>query len=166
MKKVFALHLSLLSLLFLTGFQPKPMKEYCNDRFAFCVSYPEGFMGQGEAGNGDGQTFLSKDKQAEILAYGELAVEEISENLTDVYESATRHLNVSYKVVKPDWFVISGLNKEGKIVYRKTIKKKIQYAGDEEESTFIYQTLMISYPKSQQSNYGSYCGVISKSLSK
>ncbi|PZR41035.1 MAG: hypothetical protein DI538_02265 [Azospira oryzae] len=166
MKKVITLPLSLLFVFLLTGFQSRPMKEYCNERYAFCVPYPDAFTGQGESGNGDGQTFLSKDKQAEILAYGEMAIEEISENLTDVYQNAASHLNVSYKVVKPDWFVISGLNKEGKIVYRKTVKKKIHYAGDENEDTFIYQTLMITYPQSQQRIYGSYCGLISKSLSK
>jgi len=147
-----------------TGFQEKALEEYCNDRFGFCIQFPAGFIGQGEAGNGDGQTFLSKDKQSEILAYGELAVEEMSENLTAVYERATSHLNVSYKVVKPDWFVISDLNKEGKIVYRKTVKKKMRYEGDDEENPFIYQTLIISYPKSQQKIYDNYCGVISKSF--
>ena len=154
----------LLITLTLSGFQPKPLQEYCNDRFSFCVQHPSAFIGDGESGNGDGQLFLSEDKQAEIRAYGELALEEVNENLSDVYTSATRHLQVSYKVVKPEWFVISGLDEKGKIVYRKTVKKKIRYMGGEKEDTSVYQTLMITYPKSKQSLYGSYCGVISKSL--
>ncbi len=146
------------------GFGTVPMKEYCNDRFSFCISYPEGFTGEGEAGNGDGQIFMSKDKEAEIRAYGELVLEEVNDNFSEVYASAAKRMEVSYKVVKQDWFVISGLDKNGKIVYRKTVKRKVRYMGSETEDTFVYQTLMITYPKAKQNLYGSYCGVISKSF--
>ena len=146
------------------GFTDRAMQEYCNDRFSFCIQYPENFTGEGESGNGDGQIFLSKDKEAEIRAYGELVLEEVKDNFSEEYASAARRIDVSYKVVKPDWFVISGLDKEGRIVYRKTVKKKIRYMGSETEDTFVYQTLMITYPKAKQNLFGSYCGVISKSL--
>jgi hypothetical protein len=36
--------------------------------------------------------------------------------------------------------------------------------GEEKAETTVLQTLMITYPPSQQSVYGSYCGVIAKSL--
>ncbi len=29
-------------------------KSYCNTRFIFCIDYPADFIGEGEAGNGDG----------------------------------------------------------------------------------------------------------------
>ena len=43
--------------------------EYCNTRFRYCEQYPAGFTGQGESANGDGQTFLSADKEARMAAW-------------------------------------------------------------------------------------------------
>jgi hypothetical protein len=148
----------------LVVFQDSDLQEYCNDRFGFCASYPKVFTGQGEAENGDGQVFLANDKQAEIRAYGMLVVEGVNENIQDEFDMGVENLQVSYKVVKPDWFVVSGLNKDGRIVYRKTVKRKIRYQPGDEATTLVYQTLMITYPKSQQAQYGSYCKVIAKAF--
>jgi len=160
------LYTGVLSLFFLiaSGFQSKGLEEYCNGRFGFCIQYPSGFTGQGEAGNGDGQRFLSKDKQAEITTYGMLVLEEINDDLKEQFLSVTKDIQVSYKVIKPNWFVFSGLTKDGKIIYQKTVMKKINYMDEEKPETMVQQTLMITYPKSQQHLYGNYCGVISKSL--
>ncbi len=146
------------------GFVNQQPPQYCNARFSFCVQYPPGFEGLGESENGDGQIFRSKDKLAEIRAYGAMVVEDLNETVFDEFQLATRNVSVSYKVVKPDWFIVSGLDKEGDIVYQKTVRKKIAYMGEEQPATDVYQTLMITYPKSQQDKYASYCRVISKSL--
>jgi hypothetical protein len=164
MKKRLVISFAFLSILSLTGFQQKAMEEYCNGRFSFCISYPVGFKGEGEAGNGDGQRFLSKDKQAEIATWGMNVLEEINDNVKDEFESASEKITVTYKVIKPTSFIFSGLNQKGEIVYRKSVMKKIADEGSEEEDTMVWQTLMITYPKSQQNLYGSYCGVIAKSL--
>jgi hypothetical protein len=142
----------------------KELKEYCNDRFSFCMNYPATVVGQGEAGNGDGQRFLSKDKQTEVATYGMLVLEEVNDDFNEQFKQAGEGLKVTYKVVKPDWFILSGTDKKGNIVYRKTVMKKIAYMGEEKAETTVLQTLMITYPPSQQSVYGSYCGVIAKSL--
>jgi hypothetical protein len=144
--------------------QQQNLKEYCNDRFSFCINYPNTFIGQGESGNGDGQLFLPKDKQAEITTYGMLVLEEVNDDFNEQFKQAGEGLTVTYKVFKANWFIVSGTDKKGNIVYRKTVLKKISYMGDEKEDTSVLQTLMITYPPSQQKIYGSYCGVIAKSL--
>lgn len=151
-------------LLLLGNFQDNTLTKYCNDRYSFCIQYPESFKAQGESANGDGQVFLSADGQAEVRAYGALEVEDVRGNLMQEYALVTGDLRVSYKVVKPGWFIVSGIDKDGNISYRKTVRKKIQYLGDEALATWVYQTLMITYPENQQKLYGSYCGVIAKSL--
>lgn len=160
---------NLLTSVFILGlvvlsFAQADLKEYCNDRFSFCIKYPNGFIGQGEAGNGDGQKFLPKDKQAEISSYGMLVLEGVNDDFNQQFKDAGEGLNVTYKVVKPEWFILSGTDKKGNIVYRKTVLKKIAYIGEEKAETLVLQTLMITYPPTQQKMYGGYCGVIAKSL--
>lgn len=146
-----------------TGFQAAKLTEYCNSRFDFCIQYPADFIAQGEAANGDGQRFLSKDKQAEIAAYGMNVLEELNDHVNEEFKMQTKGINVSYQVIKPNSFIFSGLDKEGKIIYQKTVMKKVKYEG-EEEDTRLWQTLTITYPKSQQTKYASYCTIISRSL--
>ena len=136
--------------------------EYCNSRFQFCIDYPKDLLGQGESENGDGQLFMSKDKQTEVRAYGMMAIEEF-DKLSQQYESAIKDLTVSYKVIKSNWFIFSGTDKKGNIVYRKTVKKKLDdYMNGGAQD--VFQTLMISYPVSQKKLYDPYCAKIAKSL--
>ncbi len=137
-------------------------ENYCNSRFQFCIDYPRDLTSQGEAENGDGQIFLSKDKQTEVRAYGMMAIEEF-DKLSQQYETAITGITVSYKVIKPSWFIFSGTDKKGNIVYRKTVKKKLDdYMNGGPQD--VFQTLMITYPVSQKKLYDPYCGKIAKSL--
>jgi hypothetical protein len=49
------------------------------------------------------------------------------------------------------WFILSGITKSGKVIYRKTCKKKVNYMG--QPGTIVFQTLMIEFPKSQSNIY-------------
>lgn len=151
-------------LMLFSHFQDNALTRYCNARYSFCIQYPRSFQAQGESANGDGQVFRSQDGQAEVRAYGALEVEDLRGNLMQEYALVTGDLRVSYKVVKPDWFIVSGIDKDGNISYRKTVRKKIRYMGDETPATWVYQTLMVTYPETQQKLYDGYCHVIAKSL--
>jgi hypothetical protein len=155
---------SLVLLLVIVPTFGQTLKEYCNVRFSFCIKYPDGFIGQGESGNGDGQKFLSKDKQAEVTVFGMLVLEEVNDDFSAQFKLASKDLNVTYKVLKPDWFILSGTDKKGNIVYQKTVLKKISYMGEATKDTPVLQTWMITYPPSEQKTYGRYCSVISKGL--
>lgn len=152
----------LLIFLFTVAFKPQDdYATYCNGKFGFCVKYPKTFGKGEESGGGDGAVFTSKDKKAEIRAYGRLAIEGL-DKLNQEYGFATEKINVTYKAVKEGWFVFSGTDGSGAFVYQKTVKKKIDYYGD--KATPVFQTLRIRYPAAQQKNYEGYCKVIAKSF--
>ena len=134
---------------------------YCNSRFAFCIKYPKSFGKGKESDNGDGAIFNSKDKKAEIRSYGSLALEDF-DKLEQRFKLATEGITVTYKTMKADWFVFSGTDNAGNIIYQKTVKKKIAYFGD--AGTPVFQTVRIKYPAEQQKNYEGYCGVMAKSF--
>lgn len=137
-------------------------KVYCNERFHYCIEYPSGFVGQSESLSGDGQRFISSDQQALITTYGFL-VQNLSDfqvNLETSYFEILKTKNVTYKVKKKDFFIASGYEADGRIFYKKFIKRKVNSTTSQENII----VLEIVYPKSQLKNYAEYCQVISKSL--
>lgn len=137
------------------------LEKYCNARFGFCIEYPASFVSMPPPSNNDGLTFLSTDKKTKILAFGSLAVEDF-DRIDQEFTIAISNINLTYKKVLKDWFIFSGLSKQGEIVFRKTVKKKINYKGDRDVN--VFQTLMIIYPAAQNNIYQTYCIKISKSL--
>lgn len=136
-------------------------KKYCNERFGFCIQYPKDFVKQPESENGDGTTFISKDKKSTIWAYGRLAIEGLDE-VKQEFEMATKDIKLTYKVIGTNWFVFSGTDTKGAILYQRTSKKKIDYLGTPD--TYVFQTIRISYPADQNKQYEAYCKLIGKSL--
>lgn len=136
-------------------------KEYCNSRFSFCINYPTEFSLMEESDSGDGASFKSVKNKAEISAYGRLSIEDL-DKLEQEFKFATTNLKITYQVKKKSWFIFSGIDKEGKIVYQKTVKKAINFLGD--ENTDVFQTLRIAYPSDKKDVYGPYCKIISKSF--
>lgn len=136
-------------------------RTYCNDRFDFCIKYPTRFHLQEKSLNGDGAFFEAIDKKAEIWAYGSLAVEGLDQ-LEQEFNIASGKINVTYKVKKDNWFVLSGVDDKGNFIYQKTMKKNIDYYGD--KGTPVFQTLRLSYPPNQKAQYETYCAVIAKSF--
>ena len=130
-------------------------ETYHNARFAYSITYPADiFVPQGEADNGDGQRFLSKDGRAEVAVYAGYAVNDSQDTLQKRFrEAAGRAAEqpsrvVTYKLIKDDWFVVSGRN-GGRIFYQKTMFKRA--AGD---APGVFKTLRIEYDESQNRDYG------------
>lgn len=155
---------ALLAILFFSGkpaitvFGQEKYRLYHNARFDYSVSYPlDILIPQGEADNGDGQRFLSKDGRAEMLVYG--SNNALKQTLQQAFAeaSASRAKDhpgrvVSYKVMRQDWFAISG-TENGRIFYQKTFLKN-----------GVFKTLGIEYDESQKAIYDSITTVISKSF--
>jgi len=136
---------------------------YCNARFDFCIKYPKNFKKQPDSENGDGGYFISSDKKAEISAFGMMLIgEDEYDNAKYWFSADTAGLKVSYKFQKPNWFVFSGTDTLGNIFYQKTIKKKVHYMGGDLE--YVFLTLRIRYPISQNALYSSYCDTIANSF--
>lgn len=131
-------------------------RTYTNARFAYSVIYPVGVLiPQGEAPNGDGQVFRSKDGHAEMRVFG--GHNALDETLTSAYESAIKGeepggRDVSYKLLKRNSFVVSG-RQNGKIFYQKTMLK------DD-----IFKTFMIEYDESEKSVYDPITARIARSF--
>lgn len=82
---------------------------YRNDRFGFSVDYPYDLLQPDEAvGDGHGQSFSSPDGSATLLVYGSGDGEAAA--LREEYEAelARPDVRVSYRVIRPRWFVVSG----------------------------------------------------------
>lgn len=133
--------------------QTPTYKTYNNARFAYSILYPANLLKpQGEAENGDGQAFRSADGHALMRVWGGYNAN--NESLRAVYDQAVSEwgAGVSYKVIKPDWFVVSALV-NGKIHYRKTMLRKD-----------VLKTFEIEYDESQKANYDSVTARIAKSF--
>ncbi len=93
-------------------------KVYTNAKYRYSICYPQDLLvPQGEPDAGDGQTFLAKDG-AKLVVFANYGAEEISlkQRLDwSISDLAGKSGNVTYKVVKPDWFVVSG--QTGKTVF-------------------------------------------------
>lgn len=118
---------------------------YVNARYGFVICYPENLlMAQGEADNGDGQTFKAPDG-AELRAFGSNNV--FNRSLTaETMEEARYYMGrrgkVTYRVEKRDWAVISGNDGRATAFYTKTFKRDDQFV-----------TFQLKYPKVAATRY-------------
>ena len=133
-----------------TGFQHSgtavTYKTYSNARYQFSVSYPDGLLvPQGESDNGDGQKFLSPDGRAELRVFG---FYNLDGSLEDAYQAAqlykkeeSRNHQVTYKVLRKGWFVVSG-KFDGRVFYLRTmlrgpVFKSLVFEYDESEKAIF-----------------------------
>ena len=125
-------------------------KTYTNARYGYTISYPSSLLvPQGEADNGDGQAFRSRDGSAEMRVYGS---QNMGGGLAAAYSEAQEGKDVSYKIIKRNWFVVSGRN-GGKIFYQKTMIR-----GD------VLKTFTIEYDESQKATYDAVTARIARSF--
>ncbi len=131
-------------------------RTYRNARFDYSISYPANVLiPQGEAANGDGQKFLSKDGSVEMLVYG--SNNALDQTLRQVYQgetSAAEHPNrtITYQVLRADWFVVSGVD-GNRVFYQKTFLRR-----------GVFKTFRIEYDQSQKASFDSITATISRSF--
>ena len=133
-------------------------RTYHNARYGYSISYPKDILyPQGESDNGDGQKFMSKDADAVLIVYG--SYNAIDQSLEELYLEESRGGTdeapkrvVTYRVLKPTWFVISGYN-SGKIFYEKTILKND-----------AFETFLFEYDESKRKIYDPIVKKISRSF--
>jgi hypothetical protein len=114
-------------------------QPYLNARFGYSICYPADLLvPQGEAENGDGQKFLSKDSRAQMLVYGSNNAlnQTVASSYSDELKAeAKAGFNITYKLLKPDYFVLSGSG-SGKIFYERVV-----LVGD------VFKTFRMEYPE-------------------
>ena len=122
-------------------------ESYHNNRFDFCVAYPENFlMEMGESQNEDGNTFATANKSSEMRASG--MYNALEQSISEAFDSATENGTyydeeriVTYKKQGDNWFVVSG-NYNESIFYVRTVL---------EDDTFY--TLYFEYHSSEKEKF-------------
>lgn len=132
-------------------------RTYTNARYGYSIVYPVGLLEpQGEAENGDGQKFLSKDKKVLLLVFGANNID--NDSAKTGFDKFVKDMNaeqgrvVTYKVLKKNWFVASGRH-DNNLFYSKTI-----YRGD------TFTSFIIEYPASERATYDPIVTRISRSF--
>ena len=130
--------------------------HYNNERFGFTLSYPAKlFLTKILSDNGDGITLYNGDRSLELRAYGSWYGDNIKQIYRDEQGWAKESgQKVTYKVLKKNWFVLSGIDrKKQTIFYKKT------YFRDGKSTSF-----RLEYPISDKAKYNSLVSMINKNF--
>lgn len=129
-------------------------KVYRNARFDYVISYPSRLLvPQGEATNGDGQKFATKDGSAELIVFGSNnALDQTLEEAFNEAKSITGDRVVTYQTMKQDWFVVSG-SEGGRIFYQKTYLRN-----------GVFKTMRIEYAEHLKNTYDAVTTKVSLSF--
>lgn len=111
--------------------------NYCNARFAFCIQRPAFMTAEPPPENGDGQSF--RWGAARLVVSGALDAYVLT--LPEYYAQAQKNLRVTYKVLKPDYYAVSGF-KGNLVVYE---YKKLRDG--------VFFTVYLEYPTAEKATY-------------
>ena len=121
---------------------------YHNVNYEYSIEYPKNILTPQEADpDGAGRTFISKngDASLSLRAYANA----LNQSLEEVYNEACREElaqepthTVTYKVMKPNWFVVSGYREGGRVYYKKTIL-----------NNGIFKTFIFMYDENKKAVY-------------
>lgn len=122
--------------------------RYDNARFGYSICTPDGLTPQGEAENGDGQTFLSGDG-AKLIVYG--GFNALDETLAQRRAATIERLGpASYSKTGRGWFVVSGQAGE-EIYYVRTSLK-----GD------VFTSFEFTYPAAEAARWNPVAATLSR----
>lgn len=121
---------------------------YVNNRFGYSISYPENFIPQPEADNGDGRVFLSHDGLIEIRVWGSY-----HPSFEEAYQELLDEKQVTYRVKKNQWFVVSGIEDKN-IFYQKTFSGR-----------HALYSVRFTYPKRMNSTFSPLLETIVRTFS-
>jgi hypothetical protein len=125
-------------------------KKYCNERYGFCVEYPEDFGMEPAPTNNDGRVFYD----GEGFRFSASGINNVMDKTlkSEMLSQEQNFDTVSYRTSGNNWYVLSGL-KENKIIYLKTFVGK-----------GAINHLHISYTSSMKNEYKSIVTRISRSF--
>jgi hypothetical protein len=118
-------------------------ENYLNERFRFMVEYPSSLLlPQPPPANGDGRTFMSKDKKVEMRVWGQNNA--LDRTLEEQFADAKRQCGkTSYERVSAMLFAFS-CTRNGRIFYQKTLYR---------ESDDVFINFLIEYPLREKKRF-------------
>ncbi|MFL5358017.1 hypothetical protein [Archangium sp.] len=124
---------ALISLLVLAAPAGEDSTTYSNERYGYSIGVPAGLKGQGESQNGDGQEFRDASGKVSLKVWSSMVVElaGVPEGQTNLAWSRRTTLdrwrqegvNVTYQPKGKGWWVLSGEDKQGRVLYHKELEK-------------------------------------------
>lgn len=124
---------SLISLLVVATPAHEGWTTYSNARFGYSLAIPPGVQAQGESQNGDGQEFQDASGKVRLKAWGSQVVELDDEpegrtNLawsrrTTLESWREQGIRITYQPQGKGWWVLSGEDREGRVLYLKQLEK-------------------------------------------
>jgi hypothetical protein len=138
-----------------TGFGQSKYAEYCDSTFKFCITYPAYLLNDPiriDAGN---INLTAQNGLAKISIWASRAEEAMEPSLgfKSLYIGAAYSRNITYEVVKKDWFVLSGYTESEDVFYHKTVLK----------NDIVYN-ILLEYPVKERKVWDAQCGKIANSL--
>ncbi len=125
------LYSALLSLLVLAAPSSGSPTSYANDRYGYTIEVPAGLTGQGESANGDGQVFQDAAGQVSLRVWASQVVDLGDAERMDLAWARRETLQrwreegirVTYQPKGKGWWVLSGEDAKGRVVYLKQLEK-------------------------------------------
>ena len=135
----------------LAALSPAWAFQYVNGRFGYSVEIPDGFSALPAPENGDGNAFASKPLGGTISVWG--SHNALDSTLEEDMKQEMEGKKIAYRRAKDHWYVLSWLDEQGHIAY----KKKILKDG-------IFYGILFVYPQKSKKPYDSVIKTVVDSL--
>jgi hypothetical protein len=128
-------------------------KKYENARFGFVLAYPDGLIAEPEAMNGDGREFRSADGEFSVSAVAHFFAPDSGDTFDKRWQEEldTPDVTITYKKKTLNWYVVSGVTKDGTEYYHKLYRNGANWAG-----------FHITYPHTKNKKYDPWVEQIAK----
>ena len=127
--------------------------KYANARFGYVLTYPATLIAGPESANGDGREFHSADGEFSLAVFAHFFVPDSEDSFEKRWqeELALPDVTITYKKKTPNWYVVSGITKDGTEFYHKLYRKGANWAA-----------FHITYPHTKANKYDAWVTQIEK----
>ena len=138
---------------FMVRAQEQTWKKYTNARFGFVLMYPPVLVAGREPTNGGGREFHLPNKEFSVATSAHFFVPDSGDSFDKRWEEELQipDVNITYKKKADNWYVVSGVAKDGTEFYHKLYRKGSNWAAFE-----------ITYPHAQNKKYDPWVTRIAK----
>jgi hypothetical protein len=128
-------------------------KKYKNARFGFLLVYPQSLVAGPEPINGGGREFHTPDREFSLAASAHFFAEDIRNTFEKswIEELAMPDVTITYKAKADNWYVVSGVTRDGIEFYHRLYRKGGNWARFD-----------VTYPRAKHKKYDLWVERIAK----